>query len=304
MINEGFVDLRADRHSDGLSESFWPSFTDVMMVIVIIFIMASLVMLVKNWELVAELRATMQAEREAQMVVQNTTNTNNTLSEQLTDTQSQVSLLRMRLMRVREAEQKKNNALHAREKELSSIRQALDSAQARLATQQRNTDRLNSRLIRHTQDYASQTGKLQSVEAEQVVLQQRIKKQSAIILSLKEESHASSLAFSDLQETYLSLNVKYEKLVRPARTARGKLVAEVRYEKLDGVALIRFKKPGENVYVEVNRRDLENQLSQLKKENPGKLYVKIIIPSKSGLSYNDAWKFTSDMLSKYDYYQE
>jgi hypothetical protein len=32
--------------------------------------------------------------------------------------------------------------------------------------------------------------------------------------------------------------------------------------------------------------------------------VKIIIPEDSGLSYNQAWVFTRDMLNKYDYYYQ
>jgi hypothetical protein len=32
--------------------------------------------------------------------------------------------------------------------------------------------------------------------------------------------------------------------------------------------------------------------------------VKVIIPGDSGLSYNEAWNFTRDILSKYDYYYQ
>jgi hypothetical protein len=34
------------------------------------------------------------------------------------------------------------------------------------------------------------------------------------------------------------------------------------------------------------------------------LYVKVIIPDNSGLSYNEAWRFTNDMLTRYDYYSQ
>lgn len=50
---------------------------------------------------------------------------------------------------------------------------------------------------------------------------------------------------------------------------------------------------------------LNPRLSQLKELLADKLYVKIIIPGKSGLSYNEIWIFTRDILSRYDnYYQK
>jgi len=43
-------------------------------------------------------------------------------------------------------------------------------------------------------------------------------------------------------------------------------------------------------------------LEKLKKKHKSDLYVKIIIPEKSGLSYNEAWRFTTNLQQKYDYY--
>ena len=47
------------------SDSFWPSFTDIMMVVVMIFMIASTVLMLRNWELVQKLRATIEAEHAA-----------------------------------------------------------------------------------------------------------------------------------------------------------------------------------------------------------------------------------------------
>ncbi|MFV2032561.1 MAG: hypothetical protein ACC663_08695, partial [Gammaproteobacteria bacterium] len=41
--------------------SFWPSFTDIMMVVVMIFLLTSTILMVKNWELVEQLRESMMA---------------------------------------------------------------------------------------------------------------------------------------------------------------------------------------------------------------------------------------------------
>ena len=53
---EGFVDLRVSPSGQiGTNEdSFWPSFTDVMTVIVMIFLLALVVILMRNMELVRQ----------------------------------------------------------------------------------------------------------------------------------------------------------------------------------------------------------------------------------------------------------
>ena len=61
--SEGFADLRLNRQEGQVNESFWPSFTDIMTVVVMIFLIAMVVLLIRNIELVRELRATMVAGR-------------------------------------------------------------------------------------------------------------------------------------------------------------------------------------------------------------------------------------------------
>ena len=55
---EGFIDLRLNHQRDQTAESFWPSFTDIMTVVVMIFMLAMLILLARNMELLKELRAT------------------------------------------------------------------------------------------------------------------------------------------------------------------------------------------------------------------------------------------------------
>ena len=43
-------------------------------------------------------------------------------------------------------------------------------------------------------------------------------------------------------------------------------------------------------------------LRRLSKEQKNGLYVKVIFPENSGLSYNEAWEFTSHLHRNYDYY--
>jgi hypothetical protein len=49
---------------------------------------------------------------------------------------------------------------------------------------------------------------------------------------------------------------------------------------------------------------LNKRLAKLKDTYAGNLYVKVIIPEDSGLSYSEAWNFTYDLLRNYDYYHQ
>ena len=63
--DNGFIDLRIGHGVSGIGDdSVWPSFTDIMMVIVMIFLMALVVMVVRNFELDRQL-VTTEISREA-----------------------------------------------------------------------------------------------------------------------------------------------------------------------------------------------------------------------------------------------
>ena len=44
------------------------------------------------------------------------------------------------------------------------------------------------------------------------------------------------------------------------------------------------------------------RLGELRDRYPDLLYIRVIFPEQSGLSYTEAWSLTQDLLSKYDYY--
>ena len=129
---DGFVDLRgSDEGTSG--ESFWPSFTDIMMVVVMIFMIASTVLIVRNWDLVRELRTTMDAERAAQEVARFASEVNATLEERLANAQHEVSLMRMRLMRSEEENRAQAERLAAREQRLLVLGDQLGQMEGELA---------------------------------------------------------------------------------------------------------------------------------------------------------------------------
>ena len=114
----------------------------------------------------------------------------------------------------------------------------------------------------------------------------------------------STQQMGSLQDEYDELRVKYDKLIQPARSAKGKHVVTVRYWKENGQYHMGIKDTGETDYSVVTRKELNRRLSKLKDDHPGNLYVKLIIPDDSGLSYNEAWTFTKDILDMYDYYNQ
>lgn len=289
-MDEGFVDLRFGMERDPGGESFWPSFTDIMMVVLMIFMIASTILMLRNWELVRELRATLAAEQQAEALALSATRTSATLEERLAQAQHEISELRMQLMRADEQKNALNSNLVRSRQQVLELGSEKDSLVARLA--QARTE--NTRL-------ADVRSSLQTA-----VDDLRLREQSSAeeIARLRSQSAASVMELETLRGDYDELSVKYDKLVKPARTAAGKYLVSVRYRKDNGNYLISFKEDDDSDYVSLTRKQLESRLADLKNTHSGNLYVKVIIPKDSGLSYNEAWRFTQDILTQYDYYYQ
>ena len=68
--------------------------------------------------------------------------------------------------------------------------------------------------------------------------------------------------------------------------------------------MIRYRQPGDTGFSRLSLAEVEARLDKLKREQGKNLYVKIIIPDDSGLTYNEAWDFMRKLLVKYDYYYQ
>ncbi|MEE9309863.1 MAG: hypothetical protein V3U64_02500 [Cocleimonas sp.] len=119
------------------------------------------------------------------------------------------------------------------------------------------------------------------------------------LLALKDNPKLRSL-----QGKYDTLDAKYQKLLRPARSSKGKFVVSVSYKKKAGKNTIRLKVGPNANYITVTKQALHKTLVSLKAKHKTDLYLKVIIPESSGLSYNEAWKFTSNLQKQYDYYHQ
>ncbi|MCW8942351.1 MAG: hypothetical protein OQK93_04160 [Gammaproteobacteria bacterium] len=293
-MNEEFVDLRRGHLN---SESFWPSFTDIMMVVVIIFLLTSMLLMVKNWELLDQLRNSMAAEEQAEKIILDTSQVNATLEEQLAQAQNEISMLRMQLLQSDEQASQMSMALEDKEQQIIIVLSENEQLKNSLTSNENQIASLSSR-ISSMEENLSQLNI--DVQQKQKALDEE--RQKIIIITQERDSQARKL--STLEDDFGSLKVKYDKLIKPARTAKGKYVVSVNFERIKDKERIRFKDSGDKNYTVVTEKELHSKLAKLKKQHPKKLYIKIVIPKESGLTYSEAWTFMKGLLQKYDYYYQ
>ncbi len=305
--------------------SFWPSFTDIMMVVVLIFLLASTLLIVRNWQLVNELQQSIEAERLAAEMIQSTSEENATLEERLINAEQMNSILRLRILekdeqlkKARDEDLKKQQIILALNLDKDELLKQIDTSQTELGEAQsritvitsesenlaRQLAELKLQLDQQIQLARTNEQELELAMAEIAVLNAGSEKQQQNINLLEKEKAEYNRQLLTLKGDYEVVKSKYEQLIKPARSAKGKYVAEVYYVKEKDGKIIRFKQPGDKDFQNLTLAAVEKKLDQLKSEKGKDLYVKIIIPKDSGLTYNEAWSFMKNLLDKYDYYYQ
>lgn len=412
-MSSNFAPIGQTQHTGSGENSFWPSFTDIMMVITMIFLMATSLLVVRNWQLVAELQDSIAAEQLAAQLIQSTSEENFTLEERLANAEQSNSILRLRILKKDEELLLAKDAMQQQEIQIVSLeianadfKLALEQANKSIATTNLEIDRVNRRNIEIenqvaqlsaqlsqqraesdktnillsaaqaeigslTQSTQAQQQNISSLTQEKQRLDEEIEAYKRQLLALKSEfktllskaeaniesltrsSETQQRDISSLTQEKLLLNQnissleqekqllnqnissltrdkqlrnqeiesynrqlltlkgeyevvksKYEELIKPARSAKGKYIAEVYYIKGNNGKVIRYKQPGDSKLVDLPLAEVEKRLSRLKAEQGKDLYVKIIIPQDSGLTYSEAWDFMRNLLVKYDYYYQ
>jgi len=337
--DDGFIDLRLNVQGGHNQESFWPSFTDIMTVVVMIFMMAMVVLLLRNIDLVNQLRATMTAEREAMELARSTGAEKENISLRLMAAENELAIRRMQQTELDEAnrEQKRliigQTDLITRLKmeietltrskaqltsESESLSQRLERANVRVQSLQQDQQNLQQDLSSTRRQLESSKRQLVSMEhdvaslqqlqlttrEEYEALQRSFAERSAELQQAKVAMRSAGFKLNSLQGEYDKLRVEYDKLFRPARSPEGRYQVIVRFSKADGAAKIEFTSDTLSGYETISRSELEQRLTRLKAEKPNGLYVKVVFPENSGLAYNEAWKFTSELHTRYDYYSQ
>ena len=316
----------------GGENSFWPSFTDIMMVVTMIFLMATSLLVVRNWQLVAELQESIAAERLAAQMIESTTQEKMTLEERLANAEQSNSILRLRLMKKDEELELAQSTIRDQESNIASLQLANRDLESSLSQTREQLDAANLEIDAATAQYQELTRQIAGLQER--VEQQRLadertrqelevartqiagltessKRQQQTISQLtqdktllNQEIEAYNQQLLTLKGDYETVKSKYEELIKPARSAKGKYIAEVYYVKGQSGNVIRYRQPGDQGYSRLTLAEVEERLARLKQEQGKNLYVKIIIPKDSGLSYSEAWQFMRNLLVKYDYYYQ
>lgn len=338
-------------------ESFWPSFTDIMMVIVMVFLLVTVSVILNNYQLFENLKKSILAEQAAAAIAENVQVENSTLEEQLAQLKRQMGALSAQLSMTRKTLVSTETQLDDTEKEKLRLATLTEQQQKDLESQiqtiatleKEKTEQLaakDEQIQQLNQANASQLTELQEVKQKNASqlsaleqIKQQIETQKTLVASMREKESEDQSRFVDLQAQLADLQAtleerttsfeslqqertedekrllslqgeldtldkKYQKLLRPARSSKGKFVASVSYSKRRGRDVYRLSTgPGVD-FKTVGRGQLDRELSRLKEKHKLNLYVKVIIPENSGLSYNDAWRFTNSMQKSYDYYYQ
>jgi chromosome segregation ATPase len=331
-VNSNFSPIGQSQASHAGENSFWPSFTDIMMVITMIFLMATSLLVVRNWQLVSELRESVAAEQLASQLIESTSQQNSTLEERLANAEQTNSILRLRLLKKEEELQETSNslrqqafyidAIEADNKRLKSSLQAsitaldltkteIDTVKTQRQTLENTVTALKQQLSAAGLEQENIASQLVKARSEISQLSQAQQEQQQNIASLTEQKRLLTQEIDTynrelltLKGEYDTVKSKYEELIKPARSAKGKYIAEVYYVKGANGEVIRYKQPGDTDFIDLSLPEVERRLAKLKQQKGKDLYVKIIIPTDSGLTYSEAWEFMRKLLAKYDYYYQ
>jgi chromosome segregation ATPase len=355
-----FANLRLNGQEGQSQERFWPSFTTIMMVIAMVFLLALVVMLMRNMELVGQLRTTMEAERLAAELARTTGEEKEVLAIKLNDAESQLAALRLQLMRQEEERGHQDSAITSQTSQIKEQQQLIDKlseerdllslkkgqledqfarmkdelkiANAQVARLEKEEVRLarsesqlrkelakmeqqwesaqstSTDLQQHQDQMAKELSEARkrsdAVQKELDNLRRSSSRQAEELAGFRGQAHQSGRELNALRNDHEQLQLKYNKLIKPTRSPLGKQVIEVRYSKVKGEYRIEYKDAQQTKFKRVTQEELEGHLMALKAEHPNGLYIKVTLPEKSGLTYSEAWSFTSDLHKRYDYYYQ
>jgi len=179
---------------------------------------------------------------------------------------------------------------------------ALRAENAQLASDYLEAQRIQRKM---REDMAGYSKKLDMAEDAQRMSVQALATRKARyaeeITALQVEQQA---LVDELKGQYSELQVKYDRLVRPARTFLGKHVVRIGYWKEGGIFRYSIREPGDPQARKINEQQLHLSLTALKSVYGKRLYTKILFPREAELSQKDAWRFTHQILRQYDYYSQ
>ena len=332
MSDQGFTDLRLNGGGSSAEHSIWPSFADMMSVVAMIFMLTMVVLVISNWDLVEQLQKALEVEQRLSMEAEESAKRNARLATSLSDKESKLSYLQMQIINLQTEKEEQKKQLDDKQQQLLKINTSLKNHQSALGKQReinldlgmklrdsqnklRKIETKNQELESVYQESKQKQEKLSTqlsgLKDEFTLVQSRDQQKDQDLMRLRQTIDAMQIQINDFQERnlkhqndYASLKKKYERLLRPARSSKGKKVVEVTYIRQDQTATIKLRKPKSEQSIEIDKSGLIAYLDRLKTQFPRSIYIKVVFPKGSFISHEEAWRFTSELLSKYDYYYQ
>jgi len=318
----GFVDLRLNRRRS-IDEGFWPSFTDIMTVVVMIFLMGMVVVLLQNMEVTNNMKSALLEKQKATELAKSTFEEKSKVSHQLSDAEEELARLRMMIILANDQRKSMEQQLSASRQELQSLNDLYaalgeshksvllekEAALKEKETALKEKEQSDRELEDKSQFLARIESQLDALVEQQTVLTAELASSREAQEQSEKELQAVTLQatstdqeLASIRGEYSDLQVKYNKLIKPARTSKGKYVVEVFYSKDRNKDVYKIRDSGQASSTVVSQNELHQRLAKLKKQHEKNLYIRLIFPEDSKLSYNDAWTFSKEILGKYDYY--
>ena len=172
-----------------------------------IFLMATSLLVVRNWQLVAELRESVEAEQIASQMIKSTSMENSTLEERVVNAEQSNSILRLRLLKKDEELQLSKNSLRqqkfyidAIETDNERLKTSLGASLTALALANTEIDTVKTQ--QQTLDIKISTlqQQLLSAEAQQVKLAFQLAEAQSKISDLAESKQAQQQSIDDLTQ--------------------------------------------------------------------------------------------------------
>jgi len=320
---EKYVDLRQNIHEPGADESVWPTFTDIMTVVLMLFMLTMVLVIIKNSNISERLKTTVKKQETVSGLLKQSELERLQLEKEIAGLEDVRTKKEMQLMLLTDEKkvlnakldktQEKADSLESRIRELNTMVVELQALVAEKESRLRQARERGKKEIEETRRaYEERIASLtedQKKELEEfdrkhkALLALMVAKEQAMRVLAKTQEELG-LTLAKQRNEYSKLEEKYNKLIRPSRSSLGKVVVSVTYAKRGGKYRYSIKDVKDTEFRNIGKKELEKILAERQNIFGGKLYVRVIIPEESGLSYNEAWTFTRHILSSYDYYYQ
>ena len=297
-MTPGFGQPASLNLSAGLGEEgFWPSFTDVMMVVVIVFLLSSTVVVLHNWELIRQVQVALLEQARARQEASELSAGQTRLRAQLAEAEERLRFVQLELAA-------REEALAGSLAQTEALSLELQGNLERAVRQERELLVLRGQLEQSRTQSAARERELRAVQERLAALRRDKELGERMFVEVQARERQTREELAALRAEHERMGRRHRALLRPARSALGKTVVAVRYQRRDGRPAYELRAPDAADFEPLGEAELHRRLAALKAQHGEQLFVRIVIPMDSGLSYQEGWRFSLGLLDRYDYYYQ